>query len=90
MLSRKEFDQTFAGPDLTIQVRAAIDFAQQHDLALARSTGDQQFLFSRLPNASKGGRNQPVNERRQAKANHKTGFARRRKGSSQRPIGRSF
>ena len=63
MLSREEFDETFAGPDLTIEVRGAIDFAQQHDLAFARSTGDQRFLFSRLPKTSKAERHQPANER---------------------------
>jgi hypothetical protein len=64
MLNRREFNETFTGADLTIQVRGAIDFAQQHDLAFARSTGDQAFLFSRLPKASKQERNHPANERR--------------------------
>jgi hypothetical protein len=48
-MSRKEFDETFAGRDLTIQVRAALDFAQQNGLAFGRSMGDQHFVFSRLP-----------------------------------------
>jgi hypothetical protein len=95
MLSRMEFDETFAGPDLTIQVRGAIDFAQQHDLAFARSTGDQRFLFSRLPKASKPERNRPANERRQGRqtANRRTrrpGSNRKANGSSRRPVGRSF
>ena len=48
-MSRKEFDETFTGRDLTIQVRAAHDFAQQNGLAFGRSMGDQHFVFSRLP-----------------------------------------
>ncbi len=54
MPNRKEFDEIFGGSD----------FAQQHDLAIARSTGDQTFLSSRLPKASKQERHQPANERR--------------------------
>lgn len=95
MLSRAEFDETFAGPDLTIQVRGAIDFAQQNDLAFARSTGDQRFLFSRLPKASKVERNQPANERRQGvqpghRRSRRSGSKRKSYISSRRPIGRSF
>jgi len=48
-LNRSEFDAAFGGADLTIQIRAAIDFAQQNDLAFARGMGDQMFVFSRLP-----------------------------------------
>ena len=93
LLNRKEFDEAFTGSDLTIQVRGAIDFAQQHDLAFARSTGDQQFLFSRLPKATNPGRNQPVNERRQAPTNRhgrRSGSKHKPNGSSRRPPGRSF
>jgi hypothetical protein len=95
MLSRAEFDETFAGLDLTSQVRAAIDFAQQHDLAFARSTGDQRFLFSRLPKGPNAGRHQPANERRvgmQAgkRRNRRDGSKRKRNGASRRPFGRSF
>lgn len=94
-LSRKEFDETFAGADLTIQVRGAIDFAQQHDLAFARSTGDQLFLFSRLPKASKAERNQPANERRPMnragkRRSRRSGSKRKPNTSSRRPLGRSF
>jgi hypothetical protein len=95
MLSRTEFDETFAGLDLTIQVRGAIDFAQQHDLAFARSTGDHQFLFSRLPKGSKAERNQPANERRQGmqagkRRSRRPGFKGKANGASGRPFGRSF
>ncbi len=95
MLNRMRFDETFTGPDLTIQVRAAIDFAQQNDLAFARNTGDQRFLFSRLPKASKAGRNQPANERRQGvqagnRRSRRSGAQRKPNGSPRRPFGRSF
>jgi hypothetical protein len=95
LLSRKEFDETFTGLDLTIQVRGAIDFAQQHDLAFARSTGDQRFLFSRLPKPSKAERNQPANQRRQGtqEGNRQSRRSRTRQKpnrSSRRPFGRSF
>ena len=95
MLSRKEFDETFIGLDLTIQVRGAIDFAQQHDLAFARSTGDERFLFSRLAKGPNAGRHQPANERRlgmQAgkRRSSRPGFKRKTNGVSGRPFGRSF
>jgi hypothetical protein len=95
MLGRKEFDETFTGLDLTIQVRGAIDFAQQHDLAFARSTGDRQFLFSRLPKAPNVANHQPANERRQERRtgprrNRRSGAGRKSNAPSRRPIGRSF
>jgi hypothetical protein len=93
-LNRKEFDATFAGADLTIQVRAAIDFAQQNDLAFARGMGDQVFVFSRLPKLSNARQRQPANA---ARPQPKTHSAKRRQGSnrkikrsSDRPHGRSF
>jgi hypothetical protein len=95
MLSRAEFDETFAGLDLAIQVRGAIDFAQQHDLAFARSTGDHQFLFSRLPKGPNSGRHQLANERRQVmqagkRRRSRPGFKGKANGASRRPFGRSF
>ena len=93
-LNRKEFDETFTGADLTIQVRAAIDFAQQHDLAFARSTGDQLFVFSRLPKAPEAGRGgqQPRNARRQRPqpGHRRSGSKRKPQGAARRPIGRAF
>ena len=91
-LNRREFDETFSGQDLTIQVRAALDFAQQHDLAFARSTGDQFFVFSRLAKLQPGTRGHPANARRERRPQNqrRSGGKRRSKGSSQRPIGRSF
>jgi hypothetical protein len=101
-LNRKEFDETFTGADLTIQVRAAIDFAQQHDLAFARSTGDQLFVFSRLPKAPEPGRGQqPRNgrngrngrrEKQQGQGRHHRPGSKRKSqgGAARRPIGRSF
>ena len=91
LLNRKEFDETFAGPDLTVQVRAAIDFAQQNDLAFARSMGDQAFVFSRLPQLSAARQRQPANERpRTNRAKQRDGPKRKGGGSSNRPLGRSF
>lgn len=95
MLSRMDFDETFAGPDLTVQVRAAIDFAQQHDLAFARSAGDHQFLFSRLPKGHAEKRHQPANERRQGVRaskgrNRRRSSQQKQNSSSRRPFGRSF
>ena len=91
-LNRKEFDETFTGADLTIQVRAAIDFAQQHDLAFARSTGDQHFVFSRLAKAPDPGRGQQRNARRQGAQQNQRRHRPNRKpqGAARRPIGRSF
>jgi hypothetical protein len=91
-LNRKEFDETFAGSDLTIQIRAAIDFAQQNDLAFARSMGDQAFLFSRLAKASKARQKQPVNARSQPHHSTPRRFRSNRngKGSFHPPAGRSF
>jgi hypothetical protein len=92
-LNRKEFDEAFAGSDLTIQIRAAIDFAQQNDLAFARSLGDQAFVFSRLPKVSSGGgQRQPANARPQQNRRPKRRgrFNRKARGSSDRPAGRSF
>jgi hypothetical protein len=91
-LNRKEFDETFAGSDLTVQIRVAIDFAQQNDLAFARSSGNQMFVFQRLPKITKGGQGYPSNARpapkQQAKRHRRSG--RKSKGPSQRPAGRSF
>jgi hypothetical protein len=94
-LNRKEFDDAFSGADLTIQVRAAIDFAQQNDLAFARGMGDQVFVFSRLPKITKERRGHPANARPQSNNTNKSSRRRGRpnrksKGSSNRPIGRSF
>ena len=90
-LDRKEFDETFAGADLAIQVRAAIDFAQQHDLAFARSVGDQHFVFSRLPKSQERGHRPALNEKRQTNET-KRRFGRKPQASarSRRPFGRSF
>jgi hypothetical protein len=92
-LNRMQFDEMFTGRDLTIQVRAALDFAQAHDLAFARSSGDQRFAFSRLAKASGGGLPQERpsqsngNGRRHRRNhhNHKKPMV-----SSNRPYGRSF
>jgi hypothetical protein len=91
-LTRKQFDETFAGSDLTIQIRAAIDFAQQNDLAFARSMGDQAFLFSRLPKMSNARQRQPPNAFPSAKpaGKRRSRFHRKPKGLPQRPNGRSF
>ena len=95
MLSRTEFEETFTGLDLTVQVRGAIDFAQQHDLAFARSAGDQRFLFSRLPKSPNAARHQPANERRQGmqagkRRSRRPGFKGKANGAPRRPFGRSF
>jgi hypothetical protein len=92
-LNRQQFNEIFAGPDLTTQIRVAIDFAQQNDLAFARSMGDQAFVFSRLPKISNVQQKQPANARPQAKhaGKRRQGSNRRKKGgSSARPPGRSF
>jgi hypothetical protein len=92
-LNRREFDEAFTGCDLTIQVRAANDFAQQHGLAFARSTGDQLFLFSRLPKVEETpqrnnhGR-QPAKQGRRSNR-HSRGQPKSR-NSTNRPFGRSF
>ena len=83
-LNRKEFDETFAGSDLTVQVRSALDFARLHDLAFARSLGDQAFVFSRLPKMLEGRRNRQANER--PPLNHS---ARPRRGSRQEAKGQN-
>lgn len=76
-MNRKEFDETFAGRDLTIQVRAALDFAQQNGLAFGRSMGDQHFVFSRLPAAPEvsssrnPAMNRPANDRGGARARNR-------------------
>lgn len=102
-LNRTEFDEAFAGADLTIQIRTANDFAQQHGLAFARSTGDQHFLFSRLPKLEEGrnhnfnsNQNQNGRQRAQAGKNRRrgkrNGQPQRQKARkvTQRPFGRSF
>jgi len=91
-LNRKEFDETFAGSDLTIQIRAAIDFAQQNDLAFARSLGDQAFVFSGLPKNSNRGQRQPPNRRPHLnrRAKRRVDSSRKAKGPFRRPTGRSF
>ncbi|MHC1768449.1 MAG: hypothetical protein AB9869_29935 [Verrucomicrobiia bacterium] len=62
-MNRTQFDETFVGRDLTIQVRAALDFARQNGLAFGRSMGDQHFVFSRLApeNASASGHGEGMN-----------------------------
>ena len=82
-MNRKEFDETFAGRDLTIQVRAALDFAQQNGLAFGRSMGDQYFVFSRLsaaaPDSGNQQRKQPSGKfQRSRQRSH--GRSRRRRG----------
>ena len=90
-LNRKEFNETFAGADLNIQVRAAIDFAQQKDLAFARAFGDQAFLFSRLPKSSELCRNRQLNARPQRDERVRRSNSGKRKDSTvRRPLGRSF
>ncbi len=91
-LNRKEFDEIFAGSDLTIQIRAAIDFAQQNDLAFARSLGDQAFVFSGLPKISNRGQRQPPNGRPQPnrRAKRRVFSNRKPKKVFRRPTGRSF
>jgi hypothetical protein len=90
-LNRLQFDATFTGGDLAIKVRAAIDFAQAHDLAFARSFGDQSFAFSRLTKSSGLPRNQErpqrTNGRRQGRRHHAD---HKPMVSSSRPYGRSF
>ena len=92
LLNRKEFDEAFGGPDLTVQVRAAIDFAQQNDLAFARSLGDQAFVFSGLRQPSAAKQSRPANARPQINRGkqQRDGPKRKRRGSSNRPLGRSF
>jgi hypothetical protein len=93
-LNRNQFNETFTGYDLTIQVRSAIDFAQSHNLAFARCAGDQQFVFSRLPSAPQTPVSQSAPRRFNAnsKRRHNNGGQGKRKsqGSSNRPYGRAF
>jgi hypothetical protein len=90
-LNRKEFNETFAGADLNIQVRAAIDFAQQKDLAFARAFGDQAFLFSRLPKSSELCRRRQLNARPQRDERAwRSNSSRRNENSVRRPVGRAF
>jgi hypothetical protein len=86
-MNRQEFDATFAGHDLASQVRAAIDFAQQHNLALGRSAGDQHFIFSRLQ--SNGASHAPE-RKRSARSRNRSARRNRRNGNASRPFGRSF
>jgi hypothetical protein len=91
-LDRKQFDETFAGHDLTIQVRSALDFAQNHDLALGRSAGDQHFVFYRLHKAPENGR--PLGQRQQNKPSQRrkrrSHGQKKPQGAASRPYGRSF
>ena len=101
-LNRNQFNETFTGFDLTIQVRSAIDFAQSHNLAFARCAGDQQFVFSRLPSAPQASDSQSAtrrfnshsnsNSNSNAKRRNNRGNQGKRKsqGSSNRPYGRAF
>lgn len=79
-MNRKEFDETFSGRDLTIQVRAALDFAQQNGLAFGRSMGDQHFVFSRLPAAPEG----PSAQRSPSARNHPQRPGKRFRGRQKR------
>jgi hypothetical protein len=99
-LNRNQFNETFTGFDLTIQVRSAIDFAQSHNLAFARCAGDQQFVFSRLPSAPQASDPQSASRRFNSNSNSNTNGKRRHnrgnqgkrksQGSSNRPYGRAF
>jgi hypothetical protein len=91
-LDRKQFDASFTGSDLTIQVRSAIDFAQNNGLAFGRSAGDQHFLFSRLPKLPEADASQ---QRRPGgkparRPNRRFRGRQQPKGPSSRPFGRSF
>ena len=87
-LDRLQFGATFAGGELAIQLRAALDFAQAHDLAFARSLGDQRFIFSRLPKAYGVPRNQKSPPR--GLPRHQSRAKQRSKVPVNRPYGRSF
>ena len=94
-LNRREFDEAFTGCDLTIQVRSAIDFAQQHGLAFARSTGDQLFLFSRLPKVEEppqrnNQRRQPGKQGGGRRPNRHSRPQQKPRNAANRPFGRSF
>src|SRR6476620_11227706 len=91
-LDRKAFEEAFAGWDLTIQVRSAIDFAQQNGLAFGRSAGDQRFVFSRLPKLSKTDDYQRRRPRTEAmhRANRGSQSKAKFRSPSNRPFGRSF
>ena len=91
-LNRKQFDETFSGYDLTIQMRSAIDFAQQNDLALGRSTGDQHFVFYRLSKSQETTLNQrPSRQKTSGHRARRRSQARRKPSRAySRPFGRSF
>jgi hypothetical protein len=91
-LDRKQFDESFTGRDLTIQVRSAIDFAQQNGLAFGRSSGDQHFVFSRLaalPEVDTSQRRRPPRNSNR-RADRRPQGQQKARGSSNRPFGRSF
>ena len=91
-LDRKQFDKSFAGGDLTIQVRAAIDFAQQNDLAFGRSTGDQHFVFSRLAKLSEtdASKQRGPSGKSSRRSNRRFRSKQQSRGPASRPFGRSF
>lgn len=93
-LDRKQFDETFAGFDLTIRMRSAIDFAQQNDLALGRSTGDQHFVFYRLSKSSEPSQGQSPRRARQDpsrnRGKRRPHAQKKPSGAFARPFGRSF
>jgi hypothetical protein len=95
LLNRQQFDETFTGHDLTIQVRSAIDFAQQNGLAFGRSTGDQHFIFSRLAKDSvdpqqQQRRPQGSAARRRHRPRPKGKGNPKRNGAAHRPFGRTW
>ena len=91
-LDRKQFDESFAGHDLTIRVRSAIDFAQQNGLAFGRSTGDQRFVFSRLAALPEGRQDLQQRSPRQSaqRTQRRCQGHRKPKAVTSRPFGRSF
>jgi hypothetical protein len=93
-LNRKEFDEAFAGHDLAVQLRSACDFARQHDLAFGRSTGDQNFMFSRLPKTPESRhptrRFQAHGPNSHPQAQRQNGFQRKQKSTAKAWSLRSF
>jgi hypothetical protein len=90
LLNRQQFDETFTGHDLIIQVRSAIDFAQQNGLAFGRSTGDQHFVFSRLAKDSVNPQGQPRPSGKSSRRRRHRGPKPKANGAAFRPFGRSW